>query len=243
MTITYENTTEDAVAAQIFRTTGSPADKAALRIVRLVAIPALFLTFLATFLFFQRGGHGFPFPLFAVMPGMMVLLFTMALQKASVRSQVRSVQKAKKDSIHRLDLGKRTISVRPDGLFVTADNIGENLIFWDAITGVHTEKEHLFIRWTGNQLVTIPRRAFAGLAQEAAFLDQIAHYRTTLPPLPAILTTSWAATPPVLTTPPAITMTPPIPAPATKSNAPWWSGQNADSVSEAEKIVLNQRNG
>lgn len=251
MTIAYELTDEDVVETGIYRVYGLTEIKKAVRRMRVALLLFVGVFLFLQFLLWGTAGHHPPFILFMLFPFLMGSLLTSPyFQRAALRGQIKNKKQA---HLFRMDKGRRTVTARPDGLFVSAEGLSDTLIQWDAIETVTAEKNHLFIKWAGAQIVTIPRRTFAGVLDEAAFLEEIGRYRAALPPLPALLSTTPAVAAPIITAPVvAVTMTPTTPtvtattpaanAPQT-NNTPWWQGQTIASIETEAKANVNQRNG
>jgi hypothetical protein len=260
MMLNYENTVDDAVEAFYFRTYGTPETKKVFRILRWIILPSIFVTLLSIIVVLQQVASFTPFPFFILPPFIILMLSFMSRSKSAIRAQIQSQLKhGGKNSVHQLDIGRRTVAIRPDGIFVNTDNLGDTRIPWAAIDGVFTEKEHHFVRWTGGQILTIPRRIFTDTAQEAAFLAEIQIRRrevaipVALAPVVYGGASSWSAqNSPVIINPvtnfvsgnptnDAVNV-PETPSPSVPpvSGAPWWSGQTSETIGEAEKTVLKQ---
>ena len=227
MTIAYENGPEDAAAAQVFRIFGLPATRKVMRWARIVmAISTALFALTISFAMISEGRF-FGFPL---MPVLFLLSYNFLFSPHFY--QFTFYQQAKRKKIPdqmRVDLGRRTVSIRPDGLFVSLDKLSDTLVKWEAIREVKVEKKHIFVVWGGIQIVTIPRRVFADATQEAAFLLEIERHRLGLFAAPAMIPMTLASVPTATTT-----------TVVTDSNAPWWTSQTP--LTE-EKPTININRG
>jgi hypothetical protein len=185
MTITFENTEEDAVAWNVYRVFHTPLPRRALARYRIFASLAvsLMLGSLAFALAMDStGGEGSTFeamlPLLAAAAiGMCaftgVYALRLRLEPRLIAGQTRTF--VKRGDFNRL-FGKKEVSVRPEGLRIAFAE-GETTLKWTAIRRWAETDTHVFLFWSDNDIIGVPKRAFASEAQRTEFLALVDRFR------------------------------------------------------------------
>lgn len=235
MTVSFENTTEDAAAwTAAYLTRTRPGRAVAKRARILVPVLMGFLVLLEM-LYLGRlrgGGPSFAPLLIALTTGIIVYLS----QALGVRRRTRQMAAKLVRSGHfELFLGPKEVSVLPQGLRTVWPN-GETLVKWSGIRRVEADETHLQIFLTETEFLTIPKRAFHSEAEERGFIALMERYRTAGELGTALPAMTAAALPAAVAPLPAAAN---APAPTTHApGAPWW--RSRDSV-DTGAVQVNRR--
>lgn len=175
MTISYENTAEDAVAWYQFHFQ-SPRAQRDLRRSRLAgSLSTASVFFLLSLVLAQPVMPEAVFPLLGIstVTGIGQYLVRSLRMKQDIEYQVRKlVAEGDLDII----LGSREISLIPEGFRITSTK-GMTVLKWEAIQRWTSNETHLVFFYSNVDFVLIPKRAFGSPQHAKDFLDLVEEYR------------------------------------------------------------------
>jgi hypothetical protein len=217
MTITYENTPEDALNFYACWLKGTRAGRNYLQRVRFIrAFCMTLLAFLIPFLLSIVFTFSIPLPgviSLAVVSGAIGYLAGnidfKRMTRRITQQQIRSGSLA-------MFLGRKDTSITPEGLRVIWAE-GEVLRRWSSLQRVEENDSHLLLIFGESDFSTIPKRAFRDAVHQQEFQATIERFRMGV----SIITTGSSSSS------------------STSTGAPWWRNRSAvDSVDE--KSTLRQ---
>ena len=201
MTISYENTPDDAIAVNVHRVSKALANQDKKRrplAIKLGIFSALLASLSVILSILTR--HIQPatllLPLLSVF---MLVLLSLIYNPRSYRALFQMQRKElTRNGALRGDTGLRQVSVQPEGLIAIQPGVTELLLRWNAVEQVEVGESHLFVTWAAQQALAIPRRTFADVGQENAFLSLIEQYRARVSPAPPVAVTTTVDVSPAL---------------------------------------------
>lgn len=176
MTITYENTLDDATAWNLYRLTGIPENRRAMRQRQVIIslIYALVSTYLVADVVLKSAD-----PLLHLCLFLPLLLATSLPAWSVSRNRGVAALQVKglvKQGIFQRFLGPKTVTAGPEGLRATWPD-GEMLYRWSAIQSVTTTDQYVALHYSAIEFTFIPFRAFASEAHRQEFLNTVERYR------------------------------------------------------------------
>lgn len=175
MTISYENTAEDAVAWHqfYFQTPRAHRELRRSRFAGSLSTASVF--FLLSLVLAQPASPEAALPLLAISTatGIGQFLIRSVRTKKDIDYQVRKlVSDGELDMI----LGSREVSLLPEGFRITSSK-GTTTLKWEAIQRWTSSDTHLVFFYSNVDFVLIPKRAFGSPQQAKDFLDTVEEYR------------------------------------------------------------------
>jgi hypothetical protein len=221
MTISFDNTESDAVAWNVYRVFGMPQPRRELARSRVFASLAASLVTGYLALLLTLGADG-PASQTILMPGAAALgvaLLTFALVYhlrllLEPRLLARQTRRLVKRGYFDRFLGGKEVSPRLEGLRIAFAE-GETTLRWTAIQRWAETDTHVYLFWSENDIISLPKRAFANDVQLGEFLALVERYRT------GIVAVS-------------------VPIAAGGSQNPWWHSRYGVE-SEAPDVNVNRR--
>jgi hypothetical protein len=181
MTIAYENSTEDAIAVNVYRishilTNQHKNRKRSVRILCVVAVLIAMLSLAVSLLTNHLRTENFLLLFFAFFLAILSgVYYSPRFWRTIIRMQKKGLTQS---GAFRSDIGPRQVSVQPDGLLSIQPGASDLLLRWNAIEQIEVGERHLFMTWAAQQVLAIPRRAFVDAPQEESFLALIDQYCT-----------------------------------------------------------------
>lgn len=175
MTISYENTEQDAVAWNEYRVLGIAQNRRAVKTWRVrVTLLAAVLFFLLLHTTHVFGNDPLRHLLWAI-------CFALAAGGGNAlamrRNLSRQTKLLKKQGTFHAFLGPRTVTFGPEGIRSRHAG-GEALYLWHTIRDVAITPTHFAVSLGPQEFTFLPRRAFGSEAREQEFLALVERYRT-----------------------------------------------------------------
>jgi hypothetical protein len=175
MTVTFENSDQDAIALNLFYNFHTPKPRRKHRIIHMVSPIVVFAALLTFFATTRPDDLGLPY-FWLILVGGAAADFALHpwLMRRAVR---RRTQQAVKQGKYLTLMGSQTLTATPEAL-VAKGPIAESRYNWSSIAAVSEGPEHLFLFLSESVALPIPKRAFTSEAQRTEFLALVDRYRT-----------------------------------------------------------------
>ena len=175
MTISYENTDQDAIAWNIYRVLGIPQNRQTMNRWRVRITLFCCALFFLLFHLASMFGDNWIWQLFwAVACASGAGVGNALAMKRNLSRQTRTLSK---QGLFHSFIGPRTVTFDADGIRSRHAG-GESLYLWHTVRQVNTTPTHFALSLSAQEFAFIPRRAFNGEAQEQEFLALVERYRT-----------------------------------------------------------------